>query len=115
MPPAPIRTYRHDLAERPFIVIWEMTQACPLACLHCRAEARPDRHPGELTAAEARDLMAQVAEFGSPPPIFVLTGGDPFQRPDLFDLVRCTGAGSSLPSLSVHTMTVVPDPAPPGA
>lgn len=88
MQTTPIRTYRHDASARPFIVIWEITQACPLACLHCRAEARPARHPGELTAAEARDLMAQVAEFGSPPPIFVLTGGDPFQRPDLFDLVR---------------------------
>lgn len=32
--------------------------------------------------------MAQVAEFGSPPPLFVITGGDPFQRPDLFELVR---------------------------
>ncbi len=84
----PIRIYRHDIATRPFIVIWEVTQACPLACVHCRAEARPDRHPGELTTDEARDLMAQVAEFGSPPPLFVLTGGDPFQRPDLFDLVR---------------------------
>jgi radical SAM protein len=88
MPTAPIRTYRHDVSQRPLIVIWEMTQACPLACLHCRAEARPERDSGELTAAEARDLMAQVAEFGSPPPVFVLTGGDPFQRPDLFDLVR---------------------------
>ena len=84
----PLRTYRHDVADRPFIVIWEMTQACPLACVHCRAEARPDRNPGELTTDEAHNLMAQVAEFGSPPPIFVLTGGDPFQRPDLFDLVR---------------------------
>jgi AdoMet-dependent heme synthase len=84
----PIRSYRHDAATRPFIVIWEMTQACPLACVHCRAEARPDRHPGELTTAEARGLMAQVAEFGSPPPVLVLTGGDPFQRPDLLELVR---------------------------
>jgi radical SAM protein len=84
----PIRTYRHDAGTRPFIVIWEMTQACPLACVHCRAEARPERHPGELSADEARGLMAQVAEFGSPPPVLVLTGGDPFQRPDLLDLVR---------------------------
>jgi len=88
MPTTPIRNWRHDVSVRPFIVIWEMTQACPLACVHCRAEARPDRHPGELTAAEARDLMAQVAGFGTPPPVFVLTGGDPFQRPDLLDLVR---------------------------
>ncbi len=84
----PIRTYRHDVADRPFIVIWEVTQACPLACVHCRAEARPERHPGELSTDEARGLMAQVAEFGSPPPVFVLTGGDPFQRPDLLELVR---------------------------
>jgi AdoMet-dependent heme synthase len=96
MQATPIRGYRHDTSQRPLVVIWEMTQACPLACLHCRAEARPDRHSGELTAAEARDLMAQVAEFGSPPPIFVLTGGDPFQRPDLFDLVR-HGTGLGLP------------------
>ncbi len=85
---APIRSYRQDAGTRPFIVIWEMTQACPLACVHCRAEARPERHPGELSADEAHGLMAQVAEFGSPPPVFVLTGGDPFQRPDLLDLVR---------------------------
>ncbi|MCP9955653.1 radical SAM protein [Actinomadura madurae] len=83
-----IRSPRHDPADRPLIVIWEATQACPLACRHCRAEARPNRDPGELTTVEACGLMAQVAEFGSPPPLFVITGGDPFQRPDLFELVR---------------------------
>lgn len=93
---APIRTWRHDPGDRPFIVIWEMTQACALACVHCRAEARPARDPGELTTGQARDLMAQVMEFGSPPPVFVLTGGDPFERPDLLDLVR-HGTGLGLP------------------
>jgi MoaA/NifB/PqqE/SkfB family radical SAM enzyme len=33
----------------PFLVIWELTQACDLACLHCRACALPDRNPFELT------------------------------------------------------------------
>ncbi|MFW6640626.1 TIGR04053 family radical SAM/SPASM domain-containing protein [Nocardiopsis algeriensis] len=83
-----IRTPRHDTAERPFIVIWEATQACPLACLHCRAEARPDRDRGELTEEEARLLMEQVVALGPPSPLFVITGGDPFQRPDLYSLVR---------------------------
>ncbi|MEV5412769.1 TIGR04053 family radical SAM/SPASM domain-containing protein [Thermopolyspora sp. NPDC052614] len=91
-----MRRQRHDSADRPFIVIWEATQACPLACRHCRAEARPDRNPGELSTAEARELMAQVASFGSPPPLFVITGGDPFQRPDLYDLVQA-GAEMGLP------------------
>lgn len=79
---------RAAAADRPFIVIWEATQACPLACVHCRATARPQRDPHELTTEQAVDLMAQVAEFGRPAPLFVITGGDPFQRPDLTTLVR---------------------------
>jgi MoaA/NifB/PqqE/SkfB family radical SAM enzyme len=74
--------------ERPFLVIWEATQACPPACRHCRASGRPSRDRLELTTDEATDLMAQVAEFGKPPPLFVITGGDPFQRPDPTALVR---------------------------
>ena len=83
-----MRVPRQDTADRPFIVTWEATQACPLACRHCRASARPERDPDELSTAEAVDLMTQVAELGSPPPIFIVTGGDPFQRTDLDDLVR---------------------------
>lgn len=83
-----IRTPHSDAAERPFIVIWECTQACPLACAHCRAEAREWRDPAELSTAEAGALAAQVAAFGRPAPLFVITGGDPFARPDLFDIVR---------------------------
>jgi len=86
--PPPVRVPRHAPADRPFIVIWEATQACPLACRHCRASARPQRDPGELSTDEASDLMAQVAEFGRPAPLFVITGGDPFARPDLTTLVR---------------------------
>jgi radical SAM protein len=83
-----LRQQRSDPEQRPFIVIWEATRACPLACRHCRASAQPERHPRELTTAEAGTLMEQVASFGHPAPLFVITGGDPFQRPDLFDLVR---------------------------
>jgi AdoMet-dependent heme synthase len=83
-----VRQLRHAAADRPFIVIWEATQACPLACQHCRASARPRRDPQELTTDEAVDLMKQVAQFGHPAPLFVITGGDPFQRPDLTTLVR---------------------------
>ncbi|MCF3132337.1 TIGR04053 family radical SAM/SPASM domain-containing protein [Streptomyces olivochromogenes] len=83
-----VRRQHQDAADRPFIVIWESTRACPLACLHCRAEAVPDRDPRELDTAAAQDLMRQVAAFGHPAPLFVITGGDPFQRPDLLDLIR---------------------------
>jgi radical SAM protein len=71
----------------PFIVIWETTRACALACVHCRAEAIPRRDPRELTTDEGRALIDRVAAFGTPPPLLVLTGGDPLRRPDLVDLV----------------------------
>ena len=71
----------------PFIVIWETTRACALACVHCRAEAIPRRDPAELTTEEGCRLIDRVAAFGDPPPILVLTGGDPLRRPDIVDLV----------------------------
>lgn len=71
--------------ERPFIVIWETTQACDLSCLHCRACAQSLRHPLELNTAEAKLLIGEVAELQAP--VFVLTGGDPLKRDDIFELV----------------------------
>lgn len=86
--PRGVRVPKRDVNDKPFIVIWETTQACPLACLHCRASARPNRDRGELSTDEAIRLMSQIAEFGRPAPLFVITGGDPFQRPDLETIVR---------------------------
>lgn len=76
-----------DFAHTPFLVIWEVTRACALACVHCRADAIPRRDPRELTTAEARDLVDQVCAFGPPLPLFVLTGGDPMWRKDLAEIV----------------------------
>ncbi len=72
--------------ERPFIAIWETTQACDLACVHCRASAQPCRNPLELSTEEAKRLIDEIASMQVP--VFVLTGGDPLKRPDIFDLVR---------------------------
>jgi MoaA/NifB/PqqE/SkfB family radical SAM enzyme/metal-sulfur cluster biosynthetic enzyme len=74
-------------ARAPFIVIWETTRACALACVHCRAEAVPRRDPDELSTEEAKRLIDRVAAFGDPPPLLVFTGGDPLRRPDLAELV----------------------------
>ena len=74
-----------DFNELPFLAIWEVTQACNLACVHCRASAQPDRHPMELSTAESKRLIDQIAALKVP--VFVLTGGDPIKRPDLFELI----------------------------
>lgn len=74
-----------DFSEAPFLVIWEVTQACDLACLHCRASALPRRHPSELTTEEGYGLLEQIRDLGDP--LMVFTGGDPLKRPDLFALL----------------------------
>jgi radical SAM protein len=72
--------------ETPFLAIWEVTQSCDLACKHCRAAAQPIAHPDELTNAEGKALIDQIASMGVP--IFVFTGGDPLKRADVFELIR---------------------------
>jgi radical SAM protein len=70
----------------PMLVIWEVTQACDLACVHCRASAQSERNPGELTTGQGYRLLDEIRSFGEP--LMVFTGGDPLKRPDLYDLIR---------------------------
>jgi radical SAM protein len=86
----------------PMIVYWELTNACGLACRHCRATAMPDAAPGELTTAEAIALLDDITGFAGPGealPHVVMTGGDPLRRHDLPELVAAAtarGIGVSL-------------------
>ena len=72
--------------QAPFLVIWEVTQACDLACAHCRASAVPYRDPCELSTGQGFRLLETVKYFGDP--LMVFTGGDPLKRPDLFSLLE---------------------------
>ena len=83
----PADTIPTDFNVAPFLVVWEVTRACALACVHCRADSIHRRNPCELTTEEGYRLIDQVRAFGSRPPLFVLTGGDPMLRPDLAKLV----------------------------
>jgi radical SAM protein len=82
--PAP---HAFDFDRAPFLVVWEVTRACALACVHCRADAVPRRDPGELTTIEGFRLIDEIRAFGDRPPLLVLTGGDPMRRSDLAELV----------------------------
>lgn len=75
-----------DFSQSPFLVIWEVTQACRLACIHCRASAQPCRHPLELSTDEGKKLLETISGFDNP--LMVFTGGDPLERPDLEELLR---------------------------
>ncbi len=87
-----------DVDDRPQVVIWEATRACALACRHCRASARPRPGPDELTAVEGEKLVAQVA--AAKPQTFVMTGGDPLERPDLWHLMRLARTLGLRPALA---------------
>ncbi|MBK6695035.1 MAG: radical SAM protein [Myxococcales bacterium] len=76
-----------DFGRAPRRIYWEVTRACSLACRHCRAEASPNSDPDELSSTEGRSLIDRLASFGEPSPHLVLTGGDPLERADLFDLI----------------------------
>ncbi len=75
-----------DFDQAPFTIAWEVTQACAYACVHCRADAIPQKHKDELTTEESFALIDRLAEFGNP--ILIFTGGDPMMRKDLFELIE---------------------------
>ena len=74
-----------DFNISPFTLAWEITRACALACMHCRAEAQPKPDPNELTHDEAIAVIDQIRDIGDP--ILVVTGGDPLMRRDVYDLL----------------------------
>ena len=71
--------------KAPYLVLWELTRACALACKHCRAKAMRRRVADELTQAEISSVLNELEELGHP--LIVFTGGDPSQRPDLLELI----------------------------
>jgi radical SAM protein with 4Fe4S-binding SPASM domain len=76
--------FRYSRAPRR--VYWELTIACGLACRHCRAGAIEDRSPEELSREEAFGVLRSLAK-AQPAPVVVLTGGDPLERPDFYELM----------------------------
>ena len=102
--------FSRDFNKDPFIVIWELTRACQLKCLHCRADAQYTRDPRELTFEEGKNLIDQIYEMNNP--LLVFTGGDPLMRQDVFDIakyavdkgVRVSMTPSATPNVTIEAM-----------
>ncbi len=77
----------------PRLVFWETTAGCNLACIHCRRVTVADKLlPQDLATEEALALVDEIAAFARP--IFVLSGGEPLFRPDIFEIAtHASGAG----------------------
>jgi radical SAM protein with 4Fe4S-binding SPASM domain len=71
-------------AERRPVVVWNCTRRCNLACRHCYSDSTSRRYE-EMSTAEALAFLDDIAAFGSP--ALLLSGGEPFMRPDLLELM----------------------------
>jgi Fe-coproporphyrin III synthase len=74
------------------VVVWNATKTCNLECVHCYADARARRFEGELTTAEAKAMIDDLAAFKVP--ALLISGGEPLVRPDILDLAEyAAGSG----------------------
>ncbi|MGE5418373.1 MAG: radical SAM protein [Acidobacteriota bacterium] len=79
----PARLLQFSDSNRP-LVVWNTTNRCNLLCQHCYIEATDRAADDELTNAEARVFIDDLAQMQVP--VLLFSGGEPFLRKDLFEL-----------------------------
>ena len=88
-----------DKQQRP-VVVWNTTKQCNLYCEHCYAAADCEGASNELSTAEAKGLIDDLAAFGAP--VLLFSGGEPLVRDDLAELVAYAAAAGVRPVLSTN-------------
>jgi pseudo-rSAM protein/SPASM domain protein len=88
-----------DKQQRP-VVVWNLTKQCNLYCSHCYAAADTETAPGELSTAEGKALLDDLAQFGVP--VVLFSGGEPLVRDDLEELVAYAADSGIRPVLSTN-------------
>ncbi len=73
-------------ADKKPVVVWNVGQRCNLKCVHCYSQSQDRSYPDELTTAEGKRLIEDLADFGSP--VILFSGGEPLLRADLLDLAE---------------------------
>ena len=71
-------------ADKKPVVVWNMTRRCNLKCIHCYAQAKDFAFENELTTAQGKALIDDLAAYGAP--VMLFSGGEPLMRPDLVEL-----------------------------
>jgi radical SAM protein with 4Fe4S-binding SPASM domain len=88
------------------IVAWETTSACNLKCSYCRARAKAEPDPEELSTKEALAFIDDVATLE---PLLILSGGEPLLRPDIFLLSRHAVSRGLRVSLATNGTLLTPE------
>jgi len=84
-----------DSKSRPYIISWNLTYRCNLACEHCYLDAGPSKlssspdfsDRSELNTEECYSVIDQIEEF-APECVTILTGGEPLLRRDIVEIIR---------------------------
>jgi 12,18-didecarboxysiroheme deacetylase len=96
-------------ADKKPVVVWNVTRACNLKCVHCYAQAKASVGPDELTTAQGLALIDDLADFGSP--VMLFSGGEPLMRPDLTQLIRHASDRGMRAVISTNGTLITPDKA----
>jgi len=97
---------RERKQRRP-VVVWNLTKQCNLYCEHCYAAATEERAPGELSTAEGKRLLDDLADYGVP--VVLFSGGEPLVRDDLTELVGYAADRGIRPVLSTNGTLITPE------
>ncbi len=86
--------------ERRPIVVWNITRTCNLKCIHCYTNSENKKYNNELSTKEGKLLIDNLADFKIPSLLF--SGGEPFMRPDLFELIEYAAKKNIRPVISTN-------------
>lgn len=96
---APHKVERLASERRP-IVVWSTTRTCNLKCVHCYTDSDNLKYDNELSTEEGLRLIDDLADFGIPSLLF--SGGEPFMRKDLFQLLEYAAKKGVRPVISTN-------------
>jgi len=71
-------------ADKKPVVVWNMTKRCNLKCVHCYAQAVDPEGTDDISTAQAKTMIDDLAAYGAP--VMLFSGGEPLVRQDLVEL-----------------------------
>lgn len=89
------------------VVIWNLIRRCNLTCKHCYTTSADIDFAGELSTAEALEVLDDLKAFHVP--ALILSGGEPLMRPDIFELSHRARALGIYTGLSTNGTLITED------
>lgn len=89
------------------VVVWNSTRTCNLKCRHCYMSSDAKKYQNELTTAEAKQFIDDLADFNVP--VLLFSGGEPLIRPDFFELADYATKKGVRPTLSTNGTLITPE------